>query len=1083
MKANCTAIVFVFLSLSAWAQNDNSYRNKNNPLYWQNRKPYTGYWQQDVQYKIDARIDETENKIDGKEELTYWNNSPDTLHFVYFHLFQNAFVKGSHLHDLEKMNKVKAKMGKKEAQGLGTVLTHVKAGNDEAKMELDNTILKVYLNKPLYPGSSTTFSMDFTTYYDNGSTRRRMQMWDAWGTMHYNGTQWFPKLSVYDHKFGWDTYQHLNKEFYGDFGSYDVNLDFASNYVVEATGVLQNRDEVLPKELRDKLDIKNFATKKWDETPSIITPYVKGERKVWKYHADNVHDFAFTADPSYRIGTAYWNGIECVALVQEPHASGWQNAPGYIATIIKTFSEDIGMYAYPKMVAADAQDGMEYPMLTLDGGREPGYRGLFVHEIGHNWFYGMVGNNETYRAAMDEGFTQFLTAWGLRKIDGNNMVTGVPASKYRRKHMEPADALDRNVLTPYTLDALNQDEVQINTWSDDFNNGLNHGGGYREVYFKTASMLYNLQYVLGDSLFLAAMKHYFGQWKFAHPYFEDFRESVIGFTHTDLNWFFDEWFETTKRLDYGIACIHKIHGQDSFAIGFKRTGEMQMPIDFTVTAKNGNKYSYYIPNTWDEKSTNATVLPEWYGWGKFANTYIARVLIPSGIRHVQIDTTNRLADRDMEDNYRNKSNIIHPAGWNVRWDDGLAKATDRRKYRGYVRPDIWWNEVDGIKAGIHFEGGYMNLMHKTDATVWLNTHVLQSTKYSTTGDQAMFDKYVPVNYTFNYISPISRNYPKLELQIGSRLLDGLNDHSLGFIWNMSPQNTIQAYGRTLWRQMNYDLDYLIYPLEWSSTQNNVNASVNLAWAHNYSYFRGNGKYTFSLRSPFYLGGSGFDYSYGQLEAINNNTLGKLILKTRLFARYGGGNNIPHESALFLAGANSEQLMDNKYTRSVGFVPDDWGGISRYDVNHFQEGGGLNLRGYAGYFAEDQRNGNSYVAYKGRSGASVSVEADIENYISLKPGFTKNWLHIDVYFFGDAGIMELSQYAMPDYWQTQPTNLWSDIRFDGGVGFAFTIKKWPVIDKARPLTIRIDIPVFINRPPYANSQYTTFRYVVGVSRTF
>jgi aminopeptidase N len=1084
MKYYLLIVLIALQNFGAYAQNENSFRSTNNPLYWQNRKPNAGYWQQDVHYSIDARIDEDSNMIEGKEELEYWNNSPDTLNYVYFHLFQNAFVKGSHLHDLERMNKVKPKLGKREVAGLGTVLNLLQANGEDVKMSLDNTVLKVFLNKPLYPGQKIVFKINFKTYYDNGGTRRRMQMWNSWGFTHYNGTQWFPKICVFDHKFGWDTYQHLNKEFYGDFGSYDVKLDFPSNYIVEATGVLQNRDEVLPKELRDKLDIKNFATKKWNEQPSTIIPYVKGQRKTWIYHADNVHDFAFTADPSYRIGTAYWNGIECVALVQEPHASGWQNAPEYIAKIIETFSEDIGMYGYPKMVAADAQDGMEYPMLTLDGGRDPSYRSLLVHEIGHNWFYGMVGSNETYRAAMDEGFTQFLTAWGLRRIDGNIQVTGVPRSRYRRKYFEPVDVLDRNVLLPYVYDALNQDEVQINTWSDDFNNGLNHGGGYRLVYFKTASMLYNLQYVLGDSLFQAAMKHYFNQWRFAHPYFEDFRESMINFTHVDLNWFFDEWFETTKQLDYGIASIKKIHGVDSFAIKFKRTADMQMPVDFTVTAKNKQKYSYYIPNTWDQKKTDAIILPKWYSWGKFEPTYTAHVAIPSGIRYVQIDTTYRLADRDMEDNYRRRVNWIHPAGMEIKRDGGLAEVTDRRKYRLYTRPDIWWNAVDGIKPGWHFEGDYMNTLHKIDATVWLNTHLLQDNKYQVTGGEGYYDLYPPVNYTFNYMSPVCRNMPKLQVQINSRLLDGLNYHRAGFNREINSSNIVQVYGIAMWRQLQKDLDYLLYPNEWSSMQGNINSTANLSWTHHYNYFKGNGHYTISGRAPFYVGGSqAFDYSYAQLEAINNSYLGKLILHTRVFARYGAGNSIPYESALFLAGANPEQLMEDKYTRSVGFVPDDWRGISEYDVNHFQEGGGLNLRGYAGYFAQDQRNGTNYIAYKGRSGASVNIEADVENYINLKPAITKNWLHTDLYLFADAGMMELSQYADPDFWKTTPTNMWSDVRIDAGFGLAFTVKSWGVFEKARPLTIRLDVPVFINRAPYSDPRYAAIRYVLGINRCF
>ncbi|HXS37408.1 MAG TPA: M1 family metallopeptidase, partial [Flavipsychrobacter sp.] len=686
--------------------NDNDFRNSNNPLYWQNHKPTKDYWQQDVHYGIMASIDEETNMIDGHEVITYWNNSPDTLPVVYFHLFQNAFVKGSYLHQLEKMNKVKSHLGKYEQEGNGIVLDGLEVDNHAANVEIDNTVMKVILPKPLYPGHKIRIELNFKTYFDNGSTRRRMAMYDAWGFKHYNGTQWFPKLCVYDRKFGWDTYQHLNREFYGDFGSYDVTLNFASNYIVEATGELQNRKEVLPDTLREKLDIKNFAHKKWNEPPSIIIPYSHNSRKSWHFVANNVHDFAFTADPSYRIGTAYWHGIECVALVQEPHAAGWQNAPEFIARIIKTYSEDIGMYQYPKMVAADARDGMEYPMLTLDGGANPGYRKLLTHEIGHNWFYGMVGNNETYSAPMDEGFTQFLTAWSLRRIDGDTLLTGIPKSWYRRQFTEPINTLDINVLDGYTYDALNQNEVPINTQSDDFNNALNQGGGYREVYYKTASMLYNLQYVLGDSLFLHAMQHYFKQWQFAHPYFEDFRTSVFDYTHVDLNWFFDEWFTTTKQIDFGIGGIRKIKGADSFAIHLRRTGAMQMPVDFTVTAKDGSKHSFYIPNNWYQKQTEATILPKWYGWGKFGASYTAYVQIPGGIKNVAIDTTGRLADRAMIDNYKSRGLPISHLAIKTKLDGGLAEQIERRKYQLFIRPDVWYNPIDGVKVGAHVEGDY-----------------------------------------------------------------------------------------------------------------------------------------------------------------------------------------------------------------------------------------------------------------------------------------------------------------------------------------------------------------------------------------
>lgn len=1086
MKRLLLAAILLATTTNVFAQLATQYRSADNPLYWKNRKPDAAYWQQDVHYKINARIDEQKHIINAQQQLQYWNNSPDTLHYVYFHLWQNAFVKGSYLHQLEEAQKQKPYLGRYEREGLGIVVEHMEADGEEVRLELDNTILKVYLPKPLYPNSSVTFDLDFSTYYDKGSTRRRMQMYQAWGFMHYNGVQWFPKVCVYDRKMGWDTYQHLNKEFYADFGTYEVSLDFPSNYIVEATGALANRDEVLPKELREKLDIKNFKDKPWGEAPSTIIKYVKGERKVWKFEASNVHDFAFTADPTYRIATTYWNGIECVGICQEPHASGWQNSAEYVAKIIRTFSEDIGMYQYPKMVAADARDGMEYPMLTLDGGSDPGYRGLLVHEIGHNWFYGMVGSNETYRASLDEGFTQFLTAWGLNRLEGDTMPGTTPANKFRRKFTDAQLTIDRRVMTPYLYTALNKNELPLNTHSNDFHDALGHEGGYGMVYYKTATMLYNLQYVLGDSLFLAAMQNYFDRWRFAHPYFDDFRTSIIEFTKVDLTWFFDQWLETTKRIDYSVNSIKKTQGDGNYAITFERKGEMQMPIDFTVTAKDGRKYSYHIPNTWFVKETDANVLPKWYGWSKINSTYDANVVVPSGIKSVEIDTTKRLADVYSLDNVKTHMLPFSPQALKVSADIGTNPTWDRHHNRAYVRPDVWWNPIDGAKVGLHLESNYMLTMHKVNASIWLNTHAFQQKDYYRTSNEGWYDKYTPINYKVSYTSPINRDMPKLQMQLSSRLLDGLWHHKGGFLWEVNGNNTVYANAKTMWRAVNYDFDYLLYQNEWSSTRGRANSSINVGWSHSYNYVRGAGSYNLSLSAPLFTGNSAnsFNYAYAQLEAINHNWLHKLYVKTRLFGRYGTGSNLPYESMLWLSGADPEEMMDNKYTRSIGFVPEDWTGFSQNDMNHFQQGGGLNLRGYAGYLIADERNGEVLIGYKGRSGLSGNIEVEFDRYINLRPKFTRNWLKVNMYAFADAGIIELSRVNnLNNYWNATPTTMWSNVRVDAGLGMAVTVKKWWWMQKAQPLTLRFDVPMYVNRAPYANSDNFAFRYVFGINRAF
>lgn len=1078
----------LFCSVFAQAQrNDNIYRSENNPHYWQNRKPHATYWQQDVHYRINAGIDEKTRIIHATEELTYWNNSPNTLTEVYFHLYQNAFVKGSHLEELQAINDAKVRrMGKYQQAGLGTRVSFVKVDGKAVEPIFDQTIMKVVLPKPLKPGESIEFSMHFNTYFDQGDFRRRMAVYNSWGFPHFNGVHWYPRIAVYDAKKGWDTDQHLNKELYGDYGLFDVKLTFASNYIVEATGALQNQQEMLPDDLRKKLDVKNFANKPWNEKPSVIIPYDSSQRKTWHFVANNVHDFAFTADPHYRIGEAYWNGIQCVGLALEPHASKWQNSAEYVAKIIQTFSTDFGMYVYPKMVAADANDGMEYPMLTLDGGGDPGYRGLLVHEIGHNWFYGMIGNNETYRAALDEGFTQFLTAWGLNKIDGPIMVEEKDKNKYKAKHREPKPVLDRNVYSRYMFDAMRHEDVRLNTHSDDFNNALGHENGYSNVYHKTATMLYNLQYVLGDSLFLAAMQHYVAQWKIAHPYFEDFRASIIQFTQQDLNWFFDQWMETTKHIDYGIRSIKKTNNPNEYALRFKRKGDMTMPLDVQVQAKDGKTYNYLIPNTYSTKPGTAKVLPQWFGWGALYPSYTATVQIPSGIRSVSIDPTHRLADIDMLNNTRKAKQLLPCASTQVRWENYINNPSTWHFHSAKVRPDVWWNQVDGLKLGFHGEGSQHNIRRKWYATVWLNTRLLSKLDYRAFEGENWFKGISPIDYTFRYEDILLKVNPKISWGLDSRYLEGLSRNQVYMRYNVRDKQSITLSATALFRNGAQAHNYLLFGNEWSSYRNagtrnsDPNIYVQADWKKQYSYYRGFGRHQITFRSPIT-----YNYAYVQGEQINTHRLHKLDVRSRVVARFGTGNSLPNESALFMQGANPEEMMENKFNRSQGIVPLTWGGMATNAFAEWHSGGGLNLRGYNGYYAIDQNNaGTIYTNYKGRSGAAINLEVDVDNYFSkIRPKYLRDYLHLDVYAFADAGVMSRGVYDATNITALQPFNAWSRVRMDAGIGTAWTIKKFGPFEKMAPFTLRFDMPFFLSSTPYAKPEQLAWRWVMGVNRAF
>lgn len=1072
--------------------NDNLYRNSENHIYWQNRKPFEGYWQQDVAYKINASVNEKTNIIDANEELKYWNNSPDTLQFVYFHLYQNAFTNGSYLEELHKANKNPIKnMGPYVKQGLGTEVQNLKVNNQKAKIELDNTVMKVYLPTPLLPGASVTFNMDFATYFDRSDFRRRMAMYPSWGFMHYNGVHWYPRICVYDIKKGWDTDQHLNKELYGDYGLFDVSLNFASNYVVDASGVLQNPEEVYPGDLRQRLDIKNFAKKPWNEKPSTVTPYDSSKRKTWHFIGYNIHDFAFTADPAYRIAETTCkpkgytgNGIQCIGLALESHASKWQNSAEYLSKIIKTFSEDFGMYEYPKMTAADANDGMEYPMLTLDGGGEPDYHGVLVHETGHNWFYAMIGNNETYRAALDEGFTQFLTAWGLQKIDGDIPVKTPEKNKYKRHHRIDQTQRDNSVYNRYMSDAIKGIDKPLNTHSNDFHGALGHENGYSNVYHKTASMLFNLQYVLGDDLFQNAMRHYVAKWKIAHPYFEDFRQSIIEYTHQDLNWFFDQWMETTKSIDYGIVSVKPTRINNEYKIKFKRYGDMQMPIDFRITAKNTLTYDYTIPNTYLNKKTRAKILPKWFGWDILNPTYTTKVQIPSGIKLVQIDPSYRLADVDMMDNYKTPGKPLARESHTLRFESFVNNIPNWKKYDANWRPDLWWNSVDGMKVGLHLDGSYMNFMRKLYCTVWFNTRLLSIFKYRSFEGTSWWANASPIDYTLRYETPLKRISKKMNWGIDSRFMDGFARHSIYSTFALSSSNNFKVEMTTLYRNRKSSTDYLFYPKEWSSYAegdvNNTrkNSYLQLQFNHNYNEAIGNGWMKLTIRTPFT-----YKYSYFQGEIVHRKNWKKIDINARGILRLGMGNEIPSESALFMQGANPEEMMENKFTRSQGIIPIDMGGFSTNDFAQLHAGGGLNLRGYNGYYAIDQSGSTSYLNYKGRSGAAINLEIEFDRFVKFRPKIIRDYLHLDTYLFGDAGMISRGVLNNANIPLLTPVNAWSKVRMDAGVGAALTIKKFGPFEKINPFTIRFDMPLFLSAPPYALNKYIDFRYLIGVSRAF
>ncbi len=1048
------------------------YSSPENPYYWKRRKPLADYWQQDVHYRILCNLQPEYDLIEGKETLTYRNNSGDQLDVVYFHLYQNAFTPDSYLDKYHRQKGEKQSYGRNGDLGKGTLIHLIRHDGNDVKYEIDNTMMKVYLHHPLTPGETTTFEIGFTTYFSGGdSDDRRMKIigekiqkenGEVYEVNHYDVVHWYPRIAVYDSRFHWNTDQHLGHEFYGDFGSYDVHINIPEYYILEATGTIQNKEDALPAWLLEKIDIKNFTTPR--KYAGEIIPKNNEKTKQWVFHAMNVHDFAFTADPTYRRGEVMNGDVQCVAMARERKADKWQDAAEYNAKFIQLFSEDFGKYLYPKMVVADADDGMEYPMLTLDGGESPGYYSLFAHEIGHNWYFGMLGSNETYRAFMDEGFTQFLTVWGMEKVVGRydpmlskfSTLTGKVSTRYMEAY------------SSYLLAAIHGDDGVLNTHSDDFG-GKGESPDYGQVYTKTATMLYNLRYVLGDELFLNSMRFYFNKWKIKHPYPEDFKAAIMEFTKTDLNWFFDQWLNTDKRIDYAVKSVRPQTGKKT-VITFERKGEMQMPIEFTAITQEGN-IRYYIPNTeFIKPDSSFIVLPKWHTRGTLNPQYT--VIIDHRVKDVIIDPYHYLADINLLNNRRNVPVKITPQ---------LFPKVDVfgtwEHYKVQIRPNIWWNGFSGIQTGLTVEGNYMRSLCNFKGNVWYNTG-WGSLESPHPGLQQYKNNFQPVSYRFSWSTYLPRWGKASYVGLMSRWMDGLHYHGAEFTHKV-PQGDKDSpvyqkiYGRFLWmyRASEANRDYLILPDNW--TIGKANATVKVGFESSYQMSAGKGSWDIHLRTSATGGQS--QYSYLSTTLKNSLNLGKFVFHHRIFGRYGTGNT-PLESALYLAGGSPEEMFDNPFYRSRGFFPYPWSLTPDFTTGHAHFGGGLGLRGYTGTKGALQDGGTT--DWYGSSGASMNAELDFNRLI---PAFRNSIVGAGVkfrtYLFYDGGILGINDPAPGSILdQTQ----WGILHHDAGIGMNLQVGNEQL--GIKPFTLRSDFPIWVSLPS-GGQKPLAFRWLISVSRSF
>ncbi|PWK21007.1 M1 family metallopeptidase [Xanthomarina spongicola] len=529
--------------------------------------PGKAYWQQRADYKIKATLDEKNNVLFGEETITYYNNSPDDLNYIWIQLEQNVNKKGNEDFG-DVFGGVSDSISSRQMQFLtravdfptGYSIKFIKdASGKDMTTYVNNTMMKVMLNQPLKSGSSVSFSLAWSYPITDRSmfllSREGYEYFPEDDNTVYLLGHWFPRMAVYNDTEGWQNKQ-FNRlgEFALEFGDYEVEITVPEDHIVASTGKLQNSESVLTKTQRQRL---LEAEKSFDKPVMIITPEeaTQNEKtkasklKTWRFHAKNVRDFAFASSRKFIWDAQAHQFSDHVTMAMSYYPKEglpvWsEESTRAIVAALEVYSEATFEYPYPVAISVNTSNiGIEFPMISFNGGRpkngkmsdraKAGMIGTIIHEVGHNWFPMIVSSDERKWMWMDEGLNTYLHQ---RTV----------AEKYPEFHSTtPKDIVpfmsgDQNILRP------------IMTTSD---NELLTQFGANFYQKPTVGLQMLRESIIGPELFDQAFKEYANRWKYKHPNPADLFRTLEDATATDLDWFFRGWFFTTDKVDMELSNV------------------------------------------------------------------------------------------------------------------------------------------------------------------------------------------------------------------------------------------------------------------------------------------------------------------------------------------------------------------------------------------------------------------------------------------------------------------------------------------------------------------------------------------------
>ncbi len=570
------------------------------------------YWQQEVNYTIKVKLNDVKHELSAYQEFEYINNSPNTLDKIYIHLWRNAYKndKTEFAKQALRNNDDKFYFSDDSKRGFIDSLDF-KVDGKKCAFELDKKYEDVgilYLETPLKPKQKIVVSTPF-----------RVKIPDSFSRLGHVGTsyqitQWFPKPAVYDQT-GWHPYSYLDMgEFYSEFGSFDVSITLPKNYVVGATGVLQNEEEL------------NWLTQKASEAKNITYfdtansfPASSQEWKTIQYKQDKIHDFAWFADKRFNVLKSEvklphtGKKVTTWTMFTNAEAKLWKKSINYIDSAVYYYSLWNGDYPYEHVTALEgalsAGGGMEYPMVTIIGssGSAISLDQVIAHEVGHNWFQGILGTNEREYAWMDEGINSFNEMRYMNRFYSPSQILNdvIPARLTKMVDLEYIHKLTMNKYSYLMAAKLGMDQpIELNS---KLYSNYNYGS---IVYMKTAYVFEYLYQYFGQEKFDKIMMTYYERWKFKHPQPKDIKAIFEEISGEDLTWFFDEILTTNRKIDFKLGKIFRDEKSTEVVID-NTTGVMAPAIVYAF-----DKDDQLLDQKWSEPFVTSEVV-------KFDRTDIA----------------------------------------------------------------------------------------------------------------------------------------------------------------------------------------------------------------------------------------------------------------------------------------------------------------------------------------------------------------------------------------------------------------------------------------------------------------------------